>query len=166
MFKIIFSSARYQNELAGVEAEQLAERFYHQALSVMPHVGEWRECRVWFVCFFQTVLYCHTCGLTQHGRDVGWFKSFFYFSCQNNTDVKSSLVLLFFLVWLFVFLFYIVSIELWNVLTRFRRRSIHFCVFIVKMERINTFLVKMASLALCIGWTFSCFVFVCLKVCR
>lgn len=35
------SAARYQNELAGVEAEQLAERFYHQALSVMPHVGEW-----------------------------------------------------------------------------------------------------------------------------
>lgn len=35
-----FVSARYQNELAGVEAEQLAERFYHQALSVMPHVGE------------------------------------------------------------------------------------------------------------------------------
>lgn len=34
-------SARYQNELAGVETEQLAERFYHQALSVMPHVGEW-----------------------------------------------------------------------------------------------------------------------------
>lgn len=32
--------ARYQNELAGVEAEQLAERFYHQALSVAPHVGE------------------------------------------------------------------------------------------------------------------------------
>ncbi|XP_056457273.1 nonsense-mediated mRNA decay factor SMG5 isoform X2 [Gadus chalcogrammus] len=31
--------ARYQNELAGVEAEQLAERFYHQALSVTPHVG-------------------------------------------------------------------------------------------------------------------------------
>lgn len=31
--------ARYQNELAGVEAEQLAERFYHQALSVIPHVG-------------------------------------------------------------------------------------------------------------------------------
>ncbi|KAL6462237.1 hypothetical protein MHYP_G00286590 [Metynnis hypsauchen] len=31
--------ARYQNELAGVEAEQLAERFYHQALSVSPHVG-------------------------------------------------------------------------------------------------------------------------------
>uniref|UniRef100_A0A3Q3M3G3 Nonsense-mediated mRNA decay factor n=1 Tax=Mastacembelus armatus TaxID=205130 RepID=A0A3Q3M3G3_9TELE len=31
--------ARYQNELAGVEAEQLAERFYYQALSVMPHVG-------------------------------------------------------------------------------------------------------------------------------
>lgn len=35
-------AARYQNELAGVEAEQLAERFYHQALSVTPHVGEWR----------------------------------------------------------------------------------------------------------------------------
>lgn len=34
------SAARYQNELAGVDAEQLAERFYHQALSVMPHVGE------------------------------------------------------------------------------------------------------------------------------
>lgn len=32
--------ARYQNELAGVEAEQLAERFYHQALSVAPHAGE------------------------------------------------------------------------------------------------------------------------------
>ncbi|XP_076006333.1 nonsense-mediated mRNA decay factor SMG5 [Genypterus blacodes] len=31
--------ARYQNELAGVESEQLAERFYHQALTVMPHVG-------------------------------------------------------------------------------------------------------------------------------
>uniref|UniRef100_A0A1A7X5T7 Nonsense-mediated mRNA decay factor n=1 Tax=Iconisemion striatum TaxID=60296 RepID=A0A1A7X5T7_9TELE len=31
--------ARYQNELAGVETEHLAERFYHQALSVMPHVG-------------------------------------------------------------------------------------------------------------------------------
>ncbi|XP_061531305.1 nonsense-mediated mRNA decay factor SMG5 isoform X2 [Phycodurus eques] len=31
--------ARYQNELAGVEAEHLAERFYHQALSVMPHMG-------------------------------------------------------------------------------------------------------------------------------
>ncbi|CAL8247701.1 unnamed protein product [Lota lota] len=31
--------ARYQNELAGVEAEQLAERFYHQALSVTPHMG-------------------------------------------------------------------------------------------------------------------------------
>uniref|UniRef100_A0A673GUU3 Nonsense-mediated mRNA decay factor n=1 Tax=Sinocyclocheilus rhinocerous TaxID=307959 RepID=A0A673GUU3_9TELE len=31
--------ARYQNELAGVEAEQLAERFYHQALSVAPDVG-------------------------------------------------------------------------------------------------------------------------------
>ncbi|TSK20098.1 Protein SMG5 [Bagarius yarrelli] len=31
--------ARYQNELAGVEAEQLAERFYHQALSVSPTVG-------------------------------------------------------------------------------------------------------------------------------
>lgn len=35
-----FSAARYQNELAGVDAEQLAERFYHQALSVMPHIGE------------------------------------------------------------------------------------------------------------------------------
>lgn len=34
-------AARYQNELAGVEAEQLAERFYHQALSVSPHVGKW-----------------------------------------------------------------------------------------------------------------------------
>ncbi|MGH0121365.1 UNVERIFIED_CONTAM: hypothetical protein FKN15_033008, partial [Acipenser sinensis] len=32
--------ARYQNELAGVEAELLAERFYHQALSVTPHVGD------------------------------------------------------------------------------------------------------------------------------
>ncbi|TNN83164.1 Protein SMG5 [Liparis tanakae] len=31
--------ARYQNELAGVEAEQLAERYYHQALSVTPHGG-------------------------------------------------------------------------------------------------------------------------------
>lgn len=42
VFLMLFvsSAARYQNELAGVEAEQLAERFYHQALSVMPHVGE------------------------------------------------------------------------------------------------------------------------------
>lgn len=39
-FLCFSSAARYQNELAGVEAEQLAERFYHQALSVMPHVGE------------------------------------------------------------------------------------------------------------------------------
>lgn len=37
---VFMLAARYQNELAGVEAEQLAERFYHQALSVMPHVGE------------------------------------------------------------------------------------------------------------------------------
>lgn len=36
----LFSAARYQNELAGVEAEHLAERFYHQAWSVTPHVGE------------------------------------------------------------------------------------------------------------------------------
>uniref|UniRef100_A0AAV2MFM5 Nonsense-mediated mRNA decay factor n=1 Tax=Knipowitschia caucasica TaxID=637954 RepID=A0AAV2MFM5_KNICA len=31
--------ARYQNELAGVDTEQLAVRFYHQALTVMPLVG-------------------------------------------------------------------------------------------------------------------------------
>ncbi|XP_072917459.1 nonsense-mediated mRNA decay factor SMG5 [Hemitrygon akajei] len=31
--------ARYQNELAGVDTEQLAERFYYQSLSVAPHVG-------------------------------------------------------------------------------------------------------------------------------
>lgn len=31
--------ARYQNELSGVDTEQLAERFYHQSLSVAPHVG-------------------------------------------------------------------------------------------------------------------------------
>lgn len=37
---LLFFAARYQNELAGVEAEQLAERFYHQAWSVMPHVGK------------------------------------------------------------------------------------------------------------------------------
>lgn len=42
------SPARYQNELAGVEAEHLAERFYHQALSVMPHVG---ECTVFKAAF-------------------------------------------------------------------------------------------------------------------
>lgn len=41
VYHVVFMlAARYQNELAGVEAEQLAERFYHQALSVMPHVGE------------------------------------------------------------------------------------------------------------------------------
>lgn len=40
MYSLFLSAARYQNELAGVEAEQLAERFYHQAWSVMPHVGE------------------------------------------------------------------------------------------------------------------------------
>lgn len=37
---VCFFAARYQNELAGVDAEQLAERFYHQAWSVMPHVGQ------------------------------------------------------------------------------------------------------------------------------
>ncbi|XP_065586466.1 LOW QUALITY PROTEIN: nonsense-mediated mRNA decay factor SMG5, partial [Cyrtonyx montezumae] len=31
--------ARYQNELAGVDTELLAERFYYQALSVAPHIG-------------------------------------------------------------------------------------------------------------------------------
>ncbi|XP_069463214.1 nonsense-mediated mRNA decay factor SMG5 [Ambystoma mexicanum] len=31
--------ARYQNELAGVDTEHLAERFYYQALSVAPHIG-------------------------------------------------------------------------------------------------------------------------------
>uniref|UniRef100_UPI00398E9AE4 nonsense-mediated mRNA decay factor SMG5 n=1 Tax=Pristiophorus japonicus TaxID=55135 RepID=UPI00398E9AE4 len=31
--------ARYQNELAGVDTEQLAERFYYQSLSVAPQVG-------------------------------------------------------------------------------------------------------------------------------
>lgn len=35
-----FLSARYQNELAGVDTELLAERFYYQALSVAPQVGE------------------------------------------------------------------------------------------------------------------------------
>lgn len=70
MFKIIFSSARYQNELAGVEAEQLAERFYHQALSVMPHVGEWWECRVWFVCFFKQ--YCIAIPVVLHSMEGTW----------------------------------------------------------------------------------------------
>lgn len=37
---VVLCAARYQNELAGVEAEQLAERFYHQALSVSPTIGE------------------------------------------------------------------------------------------------------------------------------
>lgn len=36
-----FLSARYQNELAGVDTELLAERFYYQALSVAPQIGEW-----------------------------------------------------------------------------------------------------------------------------
>ncbi|XP_051849755.1 nonsense-mediated mRNA decay factor SMG5 isoform X1 [Antechinus flavipes] len=31
--------SRYQNELAGVDTEQLAERFYYQALSVAPQIG-------------------------------------------------------------------------------------------------------------------------------
>lgn len=31
--------ARYQNELAGVDTELLAERFYYQALSVAPQIG-------------------------------------------------------------------------------------------------------------------------------
>lgn len=35
-----FLSARYQNELAGVDTELLAERFYYQALSVAPQIGE------------------------------------------------------------------------------------------------------------------------------
>ncbi|XP_024896612.1 protein SMG5 [Pteropus alecto] len=33
--------SRYQNELAGVDTELLAERFYYQALSVAPQIGEW-----------------------------------------------------------------------------------------------------------------------------
>lgn len=35
-----FLPARYQNELAGVDTELLAERFYYQALSVAPQIGE------------------------------------------------------------------------------------------------------------------------------
>ena len=34
-------TARYQNELAGVDTELLAERFYYQALSVAPQIGKW-----------------------------------------------------------------------------------------------------------------------------
>lgn len=34
-------AARYQNELAGVDTELLAERFYYQALSVAPQIGKW-----------------------------------------------------------------------------------------------------------------------------
>lgn len=37
----IFPAARYQNELAGVDTELLAERFYYQALSVAPQIGKW-----------------------------------------------------------------------------------------------------------------------------
>lgn len=33
-------AARYQNELAGVDTELLAERFYYQALSVAPQIGK------------------------------------------------------------------------------------------------------------------------------
>lgn len=33
--------SRYQNELAGVDTELLAERFYYQALSVAPQIGKW-----------------------------------------------------------------------------------------------------------------------------
>lgn len=37
----LFPAARYQNELAGVDTELLAERFYYQALSVAPQIGKW-----------------------------------------------------------------------------------------------------------------------------
>jgi len=37
---VVFLAARYQNELAGVDTELLAERFYYQALSVAPQIGE------------------------------------------------------------------------------------------------------------------------------
>lgn len=36
----LFPTARYQNELAGVDTELLAERFYYQALSVAPQIGK------------------------------------------------------------------------------------------------------------------------------
>lgn len=39
-------AARYQNELAGVDTELLAERFYYQALSVAPQIGKWSPARV------------------------------------------------------------------------------------------------------------------------
>lgn len=39
---LLSPAARYQNELAGVDTELLAERFYYQALSVAPQIGKWR----------------------------------------------------------------------------------------------------------------------------
>lgn len=38
---LLSPAARYQNELAGVDTELLAERFYYQALSVAPQIGKW-----------------------------------------------------------------------------------------------------------------------------
>lgn len=40
-FPPLSPAARYQNELAGVDTELLAERFYYQALSVAPQIGKW-----------------------------------------------------------------------------------------------------------------------------
>lgn len=39
-FPFLSHIARYQNELAGVDTELLAERFYYQALSVAPQIGK------------------------------------------------------------------------------------------------------------------------------
>ncbi|XP_053764776.1 nonsense-mediated mRNA decay factor SMG5 isoform X1 [Panthera pardus] len=39
VFFLLSPAARYQNELAGVDTELLAERFYYQALSVAPQIG-------------------------------------------------------------------------------------------------------------------------------
>lgn len=43
-FPFLSHVARYQNELAGVDTELLAERFYYQALSVAPQIG---KCSLW-----------------------------------------------------------------------------------------------------------------------
>lgn len=42
--------ARYQNELAGVDTELLAERFYYQALSVAPQIGKWTTVNYEYSC--------------------------------------------------------------------------------------------------------------------
>uniref|UniRef100_A0A673IHI7 Nonsense-mediated mRNA decay factor n=1 Tax=Sinocyclocheilus rhinocerous TaxID=307959 RepID=A0A673IHI7_9TELE len=83
--------ARYQNELAGVEAEQLAERFYHQALSVAPHVGmPYNQLGTLAGSKFYNVEFCMTSSETPFDGAYGNLKRLFDKAAKMYHQVKKQ----------------------------------------------------------------------------